>query len=56
MPLKPEEPRVTLEVTPHRCQEACMEASLPPGHAVRPLLVKVCLNEAAKVRDRKSVV
>jgi hypothetical protein len=50
MPSKPEQPKVVLEVTEHPCGEDCMEAALPASQRVRPLLVKVCLNEAAKVR------
>lgn len=48
MPSKPENPVVQLEVTPHRCAEACLESQLPRDQQVRPLLVKVCLNERAR--------
>lgn len=48
MPSKPEDPTVRLEVTSHRCSEACMESQLPKGQQERPLLVRVCLNERAR--------
>jgi hypothetical protein len=42
------EPQLILEATQHRCQSACLEASIEPERQNRPKLVKVCLNKALR--------